>query len=213
LRHQGAEVVYGGCVYPLNPFYFGLYGGSELPGILDSDAASRRLYEQSNYQVADRVIVLQKDLHGFRVPMDRKHLQARRTTRTEITADPPPSTWWEACTTGPFPRQRHTLVRRTDNQTLAAATWRGMEPLSIGWGVNAVGLIHIEVDEEFRRQGYGSYLLNEVFSHLHSTGATVVETQTMERNAGALAFYKSLGFERIDSGVIYRKTGGNGKVT
>ena len=34
LRGRGAKVLYGGGMSPLNPFYLGLYGGSELPGVL-----------------------------------------------------------------------------------------------------------------------------------------------------------------------------------
>ena len=37
LRRRGAKVLYGGGFQPLDPFYLGLYGGSELPGVLDSD--------------------------------------------------------------------------------------------------------------------------------------------------------------------------------
>ena len=32
LRGRGAQVLYGGGIHPLDPFYLGLYGGSELPG-------------------------------------------------------------------------------------------------------------------------------------------------------------------------------------
>ena len=34
LRDRGAKVLYGGGIRPLNAFYFGLYGGSEMPGVL-----------------------------------------------------------------------------------------------------------------------------------------------------------------------------------
>ena len=37
LRQRGAKVIYGGGIRPLNGFYLGLYGGSELPGVLESD--------------------------------------------------------------------------------------------------------------------------------------------------------------------------------
>ena len=36
LRQRGAKLLYAGCVKPLNPFYRGLYGGSEMPGTLVS---------------------------------------------------------------------------------------------------------------------------------------------------------------------------------
>jgi len=44
LWRRGAKVLYGGGIQPLNPFYLGLYGGSELPGVLDSDLVARRRY-------------------------------------------------------------------------------------------------------------------------------------------------------------------------
>ena len=34
LRGRGAQVIYAGGQSPLNPFYWGLYGGSEFAGIL-----------------------------------------------------------------------------------------------------------------------------------------------------------------------------------
>ena len=37
LRRRGAKVLYGGGIKPLDAFYLGLYGGSELPGILATD--------------------------------------------------------------------------------------------------------------------------------------------------------------------------------
>ena len=37
LRDRGAKVIYAGGIRPLNGFYLGLYGGSELPGVLASD--------------------------------------------------------------------------------------------------------------------------------------------------------------------------------
>ena len=42
LRRRGAKVLYGGGLQPLCPFYIGLYGGSELPGVLDSDTVVTR---------------------------------------------------------------------------------------------------------------------------------------------------------------------------
>ena len=49
LHRRGAKVLYGGCMNPLNPFYLGLYGGSELPGLLDSDKTARQACESRGY--------------------------------------------------------------------------------------------------------------------------------------------------------------------
>src|SRR5690606_18937290 len=37
LTSRGSQVLYAGGIRPLNAFYLGLYGGSELPGVLTSD--------------------------------------------------------------------------------------------------------------------------------------------------------------------------------
>ena len=42
LRDRGAKVIYAGGIRPLNAFYLGLYGGSELPGVLAGDPRSER---------------------------------------------------------------------------------------------------------------------------------------------------------------------------
>ncbi len=44
LRGRGAKVLYAGGIRPLNPFYWGLYGGSEPPGVPDSDRESQALF-------------------------------------------------------------------------------------------------------------------------------------------------------------------------
>ena len=42
LRGRDATVLYGGGSAIMDPFYRGLYGGSDLPGVLDSDAVARQ---------------------------------------------------------------------------------------------------------------------------------------------------------------------------
>jgi len=37
LQDRGSKIIYGGGIRPLNAYYLGLYGGSELPGILATD--------------------------------------------------------------------------------------------------------------------------------------------------------------------------------
>ena len=40
LRSAGATTLGAGRMFPHNPFYFGLYGGSEASGVLESDKAA-----------------------------------------------------------------------------------------------------------------------------------------------------------------------------
>lgn len=207
LHRHGAQVLYGGGIYPLNAFYLGLYGGSELPGVLDTDVEAQRLYQAAGYQEIDHCLVLHRELKSFRPLISREQLAVRRVTTLRETADPASHTWWEACTVGAFERTRHELVANASQQVLAGATTWNMEPLSASWGVRTVGLIDVAVEPEHRRRGLATYLLGEIFRRLQQAGVALVETQTMQREHGAaVAFYERLGFKQVDRGAVYRKS-------
>ena len=205
LRAHDAKVLYAGGLRPLDPFYLGLYGGSELPGVLDSDAEAQGLYLAAGYQEIDRTIIFQLDLKTYRPPIDRQQLQIRRRTNIEVIYDPPTTTWWQACTIGSFDRTRFNLVSRTDSRTLATVTFWYMEPLSVSWGVHAMGLTDLEVSSEQRRAGLATHLLSESFRRLSEQGVMRVEVQTMQRNTAAIELYKKLGFREVDQAAVYRK--------
>ncbi len=205
LRSRGAEVLYAGGIRPLNGFYIGLYGGSELPGVLDSTRRAQELFEAAGYRSIDRTVVYHRDLAGFRAPMDRQQMQIRRRCQVVVSEDPAPRTWWEACTYGTFDRSRFELVANQGGARLASATFWGILPLAASWGVHAAGLIELEVAEEHRRQGLATHLLGEAFRHFANLGITLVEVQTMENNTAARQLYTKLGFHLIDGGNVYRK--------
>ena len=66
LRERGAKVIYAGGIRPLDAFYLGLYGGSELPGVLLKDPIFHEACQQNGYREIDRVIVLLLELPNFR---------------------------------------------------------------------------------------------------------------------------------------------------
>jgi GNAT superfamily N-acetyltransferase len=205
LQSRGCKVMYAGCIRPLNGFYLGLYGGSEMPGVLDSNPKAQNLFRSQGYREIDRTVVVQRSLGGFRPTVDRRQMQIRRRTAIEMCEDPTPRTWWEACTYGGFERTRFRLLSRPGDELLAEATFWNIEPLASSWGVHAVGLTDLEVCESQRRQGVAVFLLSEAFRHFQSQGMTLVEAQTMQHNTPALGLYKKLGFEQIDSGAVFRK--------
>ena len=118
---------------------------------------------------------------------------------------PPSTTWWDACTTGAFERVRFTLTKSGAARPLASVWFWDIEPLSTGWGLPTAGMFDLEVDANLRRAGLGTFLLSEAFERLRNRGIMLVEAQTMQANAPALALYKKLGFEQLDEGIIYRK--------
>ena len=112
LRRRGAKVLYGGGLQPLCPFYIGLYGGSELPGVLDSDTVARDAMAARGYREVERTVLLRRELDGFESQIDRQQMQIRRQMQVEVTADAPTRSRWEAFTVGEFDLTRFDLVVR-----------------------------------------------------------------------------------------------------
>jgi GNAT superfamily N-acetyltransferase len=205
LRAQGAKVLYGGGIQPLNPFYLGLYGGSELPGVLDSDLAALNVFQTHGYQEIERVRIGQVDLSRFEAVIDRSQMQIRRQMVVEETIDFSTRNWWEACTLGEFDLTRFEMVPRGGGPPVARAIFRSMEPAGANSAGRRSGLIEFHVDPAHRRRGYAVFLLSEVFRQFIRQGISTVEAQTMQSNAPAINFYQKLGFKPIGEGRVFRK--------
>jgi ribosomal protein S18 acetylase RimI-like enzyme len=205
LRGRGASVFYAGGINPLNSFYLGLYGGSEIPGVLQSDATLLTACRNAGYREIDRVRILQCDLVRVRPPVSRELRMIKRTTQVVEKIDPPPKTWWEACVWGSLQRDCFQLVETTTGRALAWASFWDMQPLSAGWGMSTSGLYELYVAPELRRRGYASYLLGEAIRVLRRRGVATIEAQVMASNEAAAGYYAKLGFMEIDHGVIFRK--------
>ena len=208
LRRRGAKVLYGGGIRPLGPFYLGLYGGSELPGVLHDDAVARQLYRASDYREIDRTRILHRELTGFQAVIDRNQMQIRRRMIVEVTADLPSRTWWEACILGEFELTRFELLPRGRSTPVATAIFRGMETAGSFGVARMAGLIDLHVDESFRRRGLAVFLISEAFRQFVRQGVMLVETQTMEHNTAAIGLYEKLGFQQVGQGSVFRKEGG-----
>ncbi|MGC4006956.1 MAG: GNAT family N-acetyltransferase [Pirellulales bacterium] len=207
LRARGAKILYGGSILPLNPFYLGLYGGSELPGILESDRLLLSIFQSRGYQEIDRVPVLRRNLLNLKPSIDRRLMQIRRRTQIAVVEEPPVRTWWESWTEGEFERRELQLLDIRMGNQIAGLTLRKLEPPTVSTFHGSYGLVDLWVEEPSRRQGLGSYLLFEAFKYLHDLGVESLEAQTMQSNQTALNFYRKLGFEQVDTGIVLRKIG------
>lgn len=205
LRERGAEVMYGGGIAPFHGFYLGLYGGSELPGVLDSDVAAQRLFQSHGYREVDRVHVLEREIANYRPPVDRNQMQVRRRSAVEVVSDPPHANWWESCAWSGLDHKRYELTLREAHSVAASASTWSLEPLSNGWGMRAAGIIALDVDAKVRRQGIATYLLGDIMRELAAQGIGLVQVQTMQHNQPALKLYDKLGFKLVNQGAVYRK--------
>jgi ribosomal protein S18 acetylase RimI-like enzyme len=205
LRRRGAKVLYGGGLPSRAPFYIGLYGGSDLPGVLDSDVVARQSLAAHGYQEIERTTLLRRELAGFESVIDRRQMQVRRQMVVEVINDAPTHTWWDACTIGGFDLTRFDLVPRVGGSPIATVTFRSMEPSGTATIGRATGLIELSVDPAYRRRGLAIFLLSEAFRQFLRQGIVHVDAQARQDDAVALAILQKLGFQQVEQGGAWRK--------
>ena len=206
--NEDLQTVYAGPMWPFNPFYFGLYGGSESAGFLNSDPAAGPFLGKNGYQSVETCLVFRRQLHGPVNVADGRFPGLRR--RYEIAAVPKggKGTWWRECVLGPVELIEFRVQESATGQTVArAAAWE-MEAYVERWGEPAVGLVELEVRPDLRRQGLAKLLMCQVFRCLQDQYFNLMEIQTMEKNAAAVKLFRGLGFEQVDVGHSYKKDEG-----
>jgi ribosomal protein S18 acetylase RimI-like enzyme len=204
LREGGARTLYAGCMRPLSPFYFGLYGGSDQPGLLTSDAGAAPFLERHGYRAWDTCLVFQRRLDQAISVADARFVNLRRRFELRILPRIQLGTWWQECVLGLLEPVEFRLDEKTTGQVAARATVWEMEGFSTRRKQPLVGILNLFVPEELRRQGIGKLFLAQILLYLQEQCFSLAELQTMERNRAALGLYEALGFERVDIGRIYR---------
>ena len=206
LRGCGAQVIYAGGHDPLNPFYWGIYGGSEWAGIVDSHMSFHRAVTRDGFVPSASMVLLEADLSQTE-PRDPKAVLTRRHTRVEIVQDVLPTSWWESLAIGEFrPTQFRLLLKNSDYEIARAMTW------DMTWfgrfdGRSRIGLINVEVESTSRRKGYGRFLVGEILKHARTEATQIVAVQTRSTNTAAIALYESAGFQVVGGSTFYRLPG------
>jgi len=211
LRDRGTSVVYAGGSYPLGPFYWGLYGGSEWSGILGADRTFADAAEAAGLGPVATSILLDFDLLQPE-PRDPKGAMLRRLVRLDVIEDVALPRWWDALALGFYRPTLYRLVDRTSGKAVARATTWDMAGFDRVDGRARTGLIDLEVDPAHRRRGYGRLLLGEILKHGRGQMVEVFAVQTASTNAPALALYDSLGFARVETATLYRRPGPDSSV-
>ena len=206
LLQQGSTRLLAGGAPPLDPFYTGLYGGAELPGILASDERATTFFSAAGYQPARTIELYQRTLSGYRSPMDRQFLMLRRSTTITTNHCPKPRDWWDAWTKATCERTLHALIDNATGAQLASVITWSIEPLASTWGVHAVGLLGLEASDEVNASGKARFLVSEVLKSLEETGSTLAGVNVASADDLHAKIYADLGFESIDQGVVLSKT-------
>jgi ribosomal protein S18 acetylase RimI-like enzyme len=207
LHSRGAKVLYAGGQAPLNPFYWGVYGGSEMSGILGSHPAFARAVNRAGYEPVSSTVLLEADLLAPESRDPRAALM-RRFARLEITEDALPRDWWEALAVGVFHPTEFRLLAKADDCELARATTWDMNWFGRRDGRSRLGLLGMEVPSAYRRKGYGRHLVGEILRQARASMISSVCLQTSATNDPALALYSTLGFVPNETATLFRRPGG-----
>ncbi len=208
LRSRGASVIYAGGQAPLNPFYWGLYGGSEFGGILSEHRTFRETVQQAGFEPVSKTTILELDLTAGEIRHPRIFL-TRRDFQVKVEEDALPPNWWEAQSLHRFHPNKYTVTAKDGGPVVAEAwTFEMGAELPAADRLTRRGLFHFVVVPSHRRRGIGRLLLAECLKHARSQMVDRFCVQTSSTNDPALALYKGAGFSGSSESVLYRLKGG-----
>lgn len=205
LRARGAKRIYAGPIRLLNPFTFGLYGGSDSPGFLTSDPAAAPFFEYHGYTGQNTTLVFQRALEQTLNVADTRFAQLRRKYEVQIVPRTGVGTWWHEAVMGPLELVEFRLEDKSTGLPAARSIYWEMEGFGWRWTYPAAGVIDVQVRPELRRHGLAKFLLTQLLRYLQDQYFGVVEVQIPERNQAAAALVRSLGFSQVDVGRTYRQ--------
>lgn len=202
---SGVSEIHAGCDFPYSPFYLGLYGGSQIPGVLINDETALTAFRNYGFEERDQIVILERRLSGFRAVVDRTQRTLKRKYQINAIADPIEKNWWESCTMGLTERDQFSVYDKMSQSVCASVAFWDMQPLASNWGLLARGLYNLRVDEEARGCGIATFLVGESLKHFMQQGIGLVEAQMPSSNETAIGVFKKLEFEEVSRGVILKK--------
>ncbi|MEX0715492.1 MAG: GNAT family N-acetyltransferase [Planctomycetaceae bacterium] len=205
LREKGAGTIHAGPAPGRDPFYVGLYGGVRPVGFLESDPDAAPFFGALGYTLAERHGVFERETSESHDPMHFRLLTIRRNMQLAAAPAPETASWWWFTRFGRLDSARFLLVPKKAGAPVAAITAVGLELYHCKWQAQAAGVTELEVVAGQARKGYGQALVLEVCRRLRQEAITRLASHAPESNAAAVALLQSVGFERVDTGLVYRK--------
>jgi ribosomal protein S18 acetylase RimI-like enzyme len=206
LKERGAQTLYAGLMKPLAPFYFGVFGGSDMPGVLTSEKNAGPFLEKHGYRPYETNLVFQRFLDKPITTADARFAGLRRRFDVRIVPRIALGTWWQECLLGLVEPVEFRLEEKGSAKVAGRVIAWEMESFSWTWNVPSVGLLNIQVRDDLRRQGLAKFLMSNILRYLQDQYFGVTEIQMADSDQPALNLCRGLGFEQVDVGRIYRKT-------
>ena len=210
LRERGAQELLGGGSGVHAPFYLGLYGGCQLPGVLAGDAVMRNTLQAAGYEKHREYTIWQRTLATFRPPVDRELMQLRRQYRLRPLDDDSLLNWSDACAYSWTDPRQFGIDSLVNGTRLATLSFWNVEPLATGWGQRTMGLAEVALVEnadvgDKSSDNLLTCFLAEAMRQFQAEGTQLVEVQVAESETALAATCKKLGFQPVDRGIQYRK--------
>ena len=207
LFQRGATTIHAGPGPGRDPFYCGLYGGSEAAGFLATDPGASEFLTARGFDAADRYAIFQRPLELDQgVPVDFRSVQWKRRVRIEISPQHNDGDWWWNTRIGRLDYVRFQLFQQDGGELVASLTLIGLDQFLPKWNSRAIGLTDIHVVEQHRRQGLGRLLITETLRRLKQETINLVEAHAEESDEALAGLLACCGFQRVDAGTQYRTT-------
>lgn len=205
LAERGAMHTVYGSQWPINPHLFGLYGGSNSPGVLDSDADAKPFLAKFGYQPADSVVVFQRQLDQPFSMVDTRIPLLRRRYDIQLLKSAAIASWWQECIWNTLePAEFRVIDKLTGIPAARAIAWE-LEGFGWRWNAPSAGIIDVQVRPDLRQQGLAKMLVFHIMKFLQDQFFGIVELQVRSDDPAAVGLCKGLGFEQVDVGFVYRK--------
>lgn len=205
LREKGAKQILAGGRRPRSPFYWGLYGGCELPGLLLSDVGADFFFQAHGYTLHETVLIHQRHVDGPILIQDPRFVSLKRKYEVRVMPRPLGKRWYDECTYSPLEMLHFQLQEVATGTPLAWVRMWDMDAFAWRWHQPAVGLIDLEVKPMHRQKGLGKFLMANVLRYIQEQFYSLIEIQSPINNEAALSLYQKLGFRQVDEGRVYSK--------
>ena len=205
LTDRGATEIYAGPARGLDPFFFGLYGGTRPSGFLESDPLASVFLTSCGYEPVARHGIYQRDLVQGRDPANYRIVSIRRKSELGIADLPANPSWWWFTHIGRLDSINFLLLPRGGGPPTAQLTAVGLDVYLGTWNDRVVGLCDLQVRDDLQGKGYGQTLVIEVLRRLRRELVHRAEIHADESHKPVLNVINATGFERVDTGVVYRR--------
>ena len=203
---RGATTLRAGPRWPYCPFGFGLYGGTNCPGFLASDAGADPFFRSLGYNPAGTTLVFHKKLDAPLSISDGRFAMLRRRYDTQVLRAAGVPSWWHDCVWGTLEPVEFRLVDKLLSNFLAAraVVWE-LEGYGWRWGFPSAGVLDIQVRQDLRKQGLAKLLMAQILRFLQDQFFGICEVHAADDQPELVGLCRSIAMEHVDTGTTYIK--------